>query len=207
MSNKIAYCIAIILILILMGATVTAAETNDTDEGNSVYELQVVYPAPLVYVSDFGVGMQGKYYLKPRFYLGWYTPVRMIFPLEQKHMWDSSDTVDSDIQVKLMGTMGYTVEKSYFTFDSSLIAGWRYWYLKTTVNNPTNNINRSYESSTISFEAGLMSTIRWKLGESFKLKDPLNNINMDFYAYWPVTNDFFQNESRSELALGFSYLF
>lgn len=196
-----------IMLLILTFTNITKADNSSPYEPDINYELQIVYPVSGIYLSDFGIGMQGKNYIKPNFYLGWYAPVRFILPFEHKSILGSIDSIDCDIQAKLMGTAGYTIQNRYFGFDTCLMAGWRYWYYKTTQENWTYNANNSYESRIIKFELGMMSTIRWKLGETFGIKSNLNRINVDFYVNWPFAEDLLKTISQIELGAGLSYSF
>lgn len=204
MLNKIAYCFWMVMILIL--AITNVAMANDySNEGAWVYELQVVYPISGSYISDFGIGMQGKYYMNEYFHVGWYTPVRSIFPLEQKR--EDSVKVNYDIQAKLMGVVGCTLDTEFIMLDASVLAGWRYWWTKSSIHNDTYNIHGSYKSSTTSYEWGVMSTMRWKVGETFGFQDQPGGINVDMYVYLPMTEGLNQCLGGAEVALGLSYMY
>jgi hypothetical protein len=205
MPNRIVYCFCTVVIFMFVFVGAVTAENDFTDKGNVVHELQVVYPISASYVSDFGIGVQGKYYLSDNFYLGWYTPLRTIFPFEQKRQ--GAAKTEYDIQAKLMGSVGCTFNTALFAFDTSVLAGWRYWYTKTTIHNNTYNINGSYDSSTTSFEWGLMATARWKLGKTFGFENQLYNLNFDFYGYLPMTEGIENCLAGSELAFGLSYTY
>jgi hypothetical protein len=204
MGNKIICCFSLIVLFILGTASSVAASDDSILEGESVHEMQIMYIFQSNYIANCSIEMQGKYYAAGDFYLGWYLPVQFIAPGSKVQ--SDTEMIDSDFHAKLMGVAGYTADKRYFACDCSIMAGWHYWYTKSSVHNSTYDLYGSYESTTTDFELGVQTTLRWKLGQTFGFQN-LSNLNIDIYGYLPVTDDYYKSGSQSELAIGMSYGF